>query len=127
MKQNNQVDQLRSELRSKEKELLAEIDQESSKLEYQFQKGLKGAAIIGVGLVIGVAIFKFFEEDKVDGEVAKAETQKQQKSKTSSSIVPSGMAASIIGFALQKLIPLAIDKLTNQKTNEHSAESAGRK
>ena len=106
---------LRENLLSKEINLAGELEKESEYLEKKLESGLKTAAFVGAGLIIGLAIYKLFENNKETNSGKNKEKEKrrtQNKTKTA----PSGLSSSILTVALKKLIPYALEWLGTQNT-----------
>lgn len=113
----------REELLSKERKLMAELEDEANEVESKLESTLKTLAVISAGVIAAAVLYKLVAPE------AKIKEGKKKKVKVATS-KPSAITASVISTALQKLIPLAIQKFTqanSKKTeNEKAAESTSR-
>jgi len=110
-------------LLSKEKKLVAELESEATVVESNLQSTLKKLAIVGAGVLTVAILYKLVAPDTP----SKKTTKKRVNATTGA---PSAITASVISMALQKLLPLAIEKFSafNSKTqkNETAAEKTSR-
>lgn len=113
----------REQLLSEEKKLMANLENEASVLESQVEHSLKTLAVVGAGLVAVTLLYKLLTPGS-----SKTKGKTSSSKKTSSG--PSAMTASVISIALQKLLPLAVEKFAklNSKSpkDEQAAESTTR-
>lgn len=121
-KQSNQlIPSKREQLLSKERKLVAELEDEANEVESKLESTLKTLAIIGAGVLAASLLYKL---------VSPEPNAKEKKKVKASAGRPSAVTASVISMALQKLIPLAIEKFTkyNSKNanDEKAAESTSR-
>ncbi|MEP2025201.1 MAG: hypothetical protein ABJH98_16990 [Reichenbachiella sp.] len=113
----------REQLLSKERKLVAELESDATEVESKLESTLKTLAIIGAGVLAVTILYKLATPEST------TKKGKKKESKSSSS-KPSAVTASVISIALQKLIPLAIEKFAklNSKNakDEKAAESTSK-
>lgn len=123
-KQSNQlIPSKREQLLSKERKLVAELEDEANEVESKLESTLKTLAVISAGVLAATILYKLVTPE------AKLKEKKKKKIKASIG-KPSAVTASVVSIALQKLIPLAIEKFTkynsNKSKDEKAAESTSR-
>ncbi|MEO9965174.1 MAG: hypothetical protein ABJF11_05275 [Reichenbachiella sp.] len=125
MSRNKAIEEKRKRLQSEEKKIAADLEQETVVLESKVQSGLKTLAIAGAGLLTAIALYKLIASDD-----EKPKEKKSEKRKKVTSSMPSPITASVISLVIQKLLPLALEKISsfNSKDtkNEHATKSASR-
>ncbi|WP_422361352.1 hypothetical protein [Reichenbachiella sp.] len=122
-KQSNQlIPTRREQLLSKERKLVADLEDEANEVESKLESTLKTLAVVSAGVLAATILYKL-----VTPEPKVKEKKKKVKASTSR---PSAVTASVVSIALQKLIPLAIEKFTKYNSNntkdEKAAESTSR-
>lgn len=122
-KSNQLIPSKREQLRSKERKLAAELEEDANEVESKLESTLKTLAVVGAGAIAAAILYKL-----VAPEPSKKERKKKKIQPTGSR--PSAVTASVVSIALQKLIPLIIEKLTQTNSiksqNEKAAESPSR-
>lgn len=120
MSNKNIIPSKRQQLQSQERKLVAELETEAIQVESNLQSTLKTIALVGAGILAATVIYK----------LATPEEPAAKKKKKGTNGKPSAVTASVISMALQKLIPLAIEKfatLNSKKTqDEKAAETTSR-
>ncbi|UXX80757.1 hypothetical protein N7E81_06545 [Reichenbachiella carrageenanivorans] len=111
-------------LLSEEKKLMAHLENEASTLETQVENSLKTLAVIGAGVIAVTLLYKLI----APSSSPKTKTKRSKDKKATSR--PSAVTTSVISIAIQKLLPLAIEKISmlNSKSqkDEQAAESTTR-
>lgn len=123
MSNKENISNKRDELLSKEKKLIAALESEATQVESNLQSTLKTLAIVAAGALAVTIIYKLTTPNKPTD-------YNNKKNIKGAHGKPSAITASVISIALQKLLPLAIEKFTslnskNQK-NEKAAETTSR-
>ncbi|WP_420582390.1 hypothetical protein [Reichenbachiella sp.] len=122
-KQSNQlIPSKREELLSKERELVAKLEDEAKEVESKLENTLKTLAVISAGVLAAAILYKLVAPEP--------NIKKKKKKFKASGNKPSAITASVVSIALQKIIPLAIEKFSkyNSKNakDEKAAESTSR-
>lgn len=112
---NTMIPSKRKQLQSQERKLATELENDAADLESKLESTLKNLAIIGAGALSAVILYKL-----IATEPAQKELKKKHKKTTHSK--PSAVTASVVSLALQKLIPLAIEKFVNSKSKSYQDE-----
>ncbi len=117
MKDKRSVLDKRKQLLLEERGLVAALEKETAELESGIHKSLRTMTVIGTGVLAAVALYKLFKTGKPGQLRNKA---RQGKNKVANGD-PSAVTASVISVALQKLLPLAIEKIStlNSKGQKH--------
>lgn len=120
---NQLIPSKREELLSKERQLMAKLEDEANEVESKLESTLKTLAVISAGVIAATILYKLVAPEP------KIKEGKKKKVRVAGS-KPSAVTATVVSMALQKLIPLAIQKFTqanSKKTkNEKAAESTSR-
>lgn len=124
MKNSNQlIPSKRERLLSKERKLVAELESDAAEVESKLESTLKTLAVVSAGVLAVAIIYKLVTPESEE------KPSKKSKTKTASG-KPSAVTASVVSLALQKLIPLAIEKFTKVKSknaqDEKVAQSTSR-
>ena len=126
MSNKQEIKAKRLQLLSKEEQLIADLEKRTAELESSVFSGLKTLSIIGGGVLAVGLLYKFFDSD----DSAQKEKKNNKKKNKVSNGTPSPVTASVISLALQKLLPLAIEKFSSlnrkDQKNEHTTESTSR-
>ena len=96
--------------------MVAELEDEAHEVESKLESTLKTLAVISAGVLAATILYKL-----ATPEPKTKEKKKKIKSGTSR---PSAVTASVVSIALQKLIPLAIEKFTKYNSNNSKDEKA---
>lgn len=107
----------RAQLLSKEQKLMSELESEATEVESKLQSTLKILGIIGAGVLTATIIYKLSTPD-----TPSKKTKKNKNKGTNGR--PSAVTASVISIALQKLIPLAIDRFSQITSKTSKDEKA---
>lgn len=126
MSNKQEIKAKRLQLLSKEEQLIADLEERTAELESSVFSGLKTLSIIGGGVLAVGLLYKFFNSD----DSAQKEKKNDKKKNKVSNATPSPVTASVISLALQKLLPLAIEKFSSlnrkDQKNEQTTESTSR-
>lgn len=124
MKNSSQlIPSKRERLLSKERKLVAELESDAAEVESKLESTLKTLAVVSAGVLAVAIIYKLVTPESEE------KPSKKSKIKTASG-KPSAVTASVVSLALQKLIPLAVEKFTKVKSknaqDENVAQSTSR-
>ncbi|MEO9805601.1 MAG: hypothetical protein ABJF04_20240 [Reichenbachiella sp.] len=126
MSNKQEIKAKRLQLLSKEEQLIADLEKRTAELESSVFSGLKTLSIIGGGVLAVGLLYKFFDSN----DSAQKEKKNDKKKNKVSNATPSPVTASVISLALQKLLPLAIEKFSSlnrkDQKNEQTTESTSR-
>lgn len=95
------------------------LETEAIEVETKLQSSLKILGVIGAGLIAATIIYKLTQPES---------PKKKQKTDlvNKSNGGPSPITASVISMALQKLIPLALNKFSNLNSKNQKNEKAAK-
>lgn len=118
MSSKENLDVRRLQLQTEEKKLVADLEEETLELESTVRSSLKTLAVIGGGLLTVTVLYKLFASEDATDKPKKGD---KKKNKTTYS-APSQVTASILSLAMQKLLPLAIEKFSSFKRKDANNE-----
>lgn len=105
----------REALWKREKELLSQIEQESSELEKKMEKALKTSLVIGSGVLIGYALYKGIAGEQVSGK--KKKKVEKVKRVPDHPIRQSGLRQQIFSEILKRGVTYLLSNLANKPDN----------
>lgn len=105
----------REQLLSQERALMADLESDAAEVESKLESTLKTLAIVSAGVLSVTILYKLLSPAPSPKEI------KRKKLKSSGS-KPSAVTASVVSIALQKLIPLAIEKFAKIKSKNAEDE-----
>lgn len=108
MTTTREILQRRNRLKSEEKKLVSELEENTVALESSLKSSLKTLAIIGAGALTVTAIYYLLSDNNDDNGSEKKKSKKSAVVKNP----PSPITASIITTIIQKLLPLALEKFS---------------